>query len=48
MNKSRVHELGKDRVAQIRMADIFNHVVIGILTIWAIWVLTSLLIRFIR
>lgn len=47
MKEKRMHELAKSRVAQIKMADIFNGAVIGIFALWAVWVSTSLLIRFI-
>jgi hypothetical protein len=48
MNEDRIHELAKDRVAQIKMADICNSAVIGIIALWLVWVATSVLIRFVR
>lgn len=48
MEKSRMRELGKSRVAQIKMADVCNCTVIGIVAIWGVWISTSLLIRFIQ
>lgn len=46
MNENRMHELGKNRVAEIKMADIFNSAVIGTFALWLVWVSTSLLIYF--
>lgn len=48
MEKNKIHELGKNRVSQIRMADVCNSTVIGILALWVVWVSTSLLIRFMQ
>lgn len=48
MDEDRRHELAKARVAQIKMADICNSTVIGILALWLVWVATSVLIRFAR
>jgi hypothetical protein len=48
MKRSRMHELGKSRVAQIKMADVCNSTVIGIIAMWVVWVSTSLLIRFLQ
>lgn len=48
MDKNRMYELGKSRVAQIKTTDVCNRVIIGILTLWAVWASTSVLIDFIR
>ena len=48
MKKTRIRELGKDRLTQIKMADICNSMVIGVFALWVIWVSTSLLIHFSR
>lgn len=48
MRKNRISELGKSRVSQIKMVDICNSAVIGILALWSVWVSTSLLIRFLQ
>jgi len=48
MNENRMHELAKDRVAQIKMTDICNSTVIGVFALWLVWVATSVLIRFVR
>jgi len=48
MNKNRMHELGKNRFAQVKMEDICNRTVIGIVALWVIWVSTSVLIHFAR
>jgi len=48
MNENRMHELAKGRVSQIKMADICNSTVIGIFSLWLIWVASSVLIRFVR
>jgi hypothetical protein len=47
MNKNRRHELGKNRVAQIKIADIFYGALIGIVSVKGIWGSASLLIGFI-
>jgi hypothetical protein len=43
-----MHELAKERVSQIKMADICNSAVIGIFALWLVWGATSVLIRFVR
>jgi hypothetical protein len=48
MKKSRMHELAKSRVAQIRMMEVCNFTVIGGLTVWLLWMASSMLIRFVR
>lgn len=48
MKENRMQELGKKRVMEIRMSDICNSAVIGILALWLVWVSTSLLIHFIQ
>ncbi len=48
MREKRMHELAKSRLTEIKMADIFNGTVIGIIALWAVWVSTSLLIHFIK
>jgi len=48
MERNRMHELGKSRVAQIKMTDVCNSTVIGIIALWVVWVSTSLLIHFIQ
>jgi len=48
MNKNRMQEVGKSRVAQVIMADVCNGTVIGIIALWVIWVSTSVLIHFAR
>jgi len=48
MKNNRMHELGKSRVANIRMSEICNSTVMGILALWSFWISTSLLIRFIQ
>jgi len=47
MKDYRKEELGKTRHHQLRMADVCNGTVIGILALWMIWVSTSMLIHFI-
>jgi len=48
MKENRMHELGKSRVLEIKMADICNSAVIGTVALWAVWVSTSLLIHFMK
>jgi hypothetical protein len=48
MKRKRMQELGKNRVTQIKMADICNSTVVGILAIWVVWLSSSLLIRFMQ
>jgi hypothetical protein len=48
MNEDRIHELAKERVTQIKMADICNSALIGAISLWLVWVATSMLIRFVR
>ncbi len=48
MSKDRMHELAKNRVTQIKMADVCNRTVIGIFVLWLVWVATSVLIRVVR
>lgn len=48
MDKDKMQELAKNRVAQIKMADICNSTVIGIFVLWLVWVATSVLIRVVR
>ena len=48
MKNERMQELGKERYAQITMANICNSTVIGIVALWIIWVSTSLLIHIVR
>ena len=45
---NRIHELGKSRVAKIKMSDICNSAVLGIFALWVVWVSTSLLIHIFR
>ena len=45
MKNERIRELGKDRYAQITMANLCNSAVIGVFALWIIWVSTSLLIH---
>ena len=48
MAKNRMQELGKKRVAEVRMADIFNGAVIGIIALWSFWFSSTVLIRFVH
>ena len=48
MEKNRILELGKSRAAQIKMTDVCNSTVIGILALWAVWGSTTILIRFMQ
>jgi len=48
MGKNRMHELGKSRVVQIRPAEVCISFIIGVITVWGIWISSSLLIRFIQ
>jgi hypothetical protein len=48
MKEKRIDELGRDRMARVSKADVFNGTVIGILTLWVVWASTSLLIHFVR
>ena len=48
MKENRMHELAKNRMSEIKMADICNSAVIGIFALWAVWVSTSLLIYFMK
>jgi len=48
MKENRMHELGKSRVSEIKMADICNSAVIGTFALWVVWVSTSLLIHFMK
>ena len=48
MNENIMHEMAKNRMSKIKMADICNSVVIGIFALWAVWVSTSMLIHFMK
>jgi len=48
MKENRMHELGKKRVAEIRMVDVCNSAVIGTFALWMVWVSTTLLIHFMK
>jgi len=48
MKKNWNHEPAKTRLAEIKMADVCNRTVIGIIVLWVVWVSTSLLIYFMR
>ena len=48
MKENRMHELGKSRVSEIKMTDIWNSAVIGIFALWVVWVSTSMLIHFMK
>jgi len=48
MNENRMHELAKNRVAQIKMADICSSAVIGVFARWLVWVASAVLSRFVR
>ncbi len=45
MKDYRKEEIGKTRHHQLRMADVCNGTVIGIVALWMIWVSTSVLIH---
>jgi len=46
MKENKMHEIGKNRHAQVKMSDICNSAVIGIFALWMIWISTSVLIHF--
>jgi len=46
MKNNRMYELGKSRVSDIKLTDICSSTVIGIFSLWAVWISTSLLIHF--
>lgn len=48
MKRNRIHELGENRVKEIRMADIINGAVIGIIALWSVWFSSTVLIRFMQ
>jgi hypothetical protein len=48
MEENRMIELGKNRLSEIKMADICNSAVAGIFALWVVWVSTSLLIHFMK
>jgi len=48
MKNDRIDELGKNRYAQVKIADVCNRTVIGAFVLWIMWISTSLLIRFMQ
>jgi hypothetical protein len=40
-----MREQGKARAAEIKMIEVFNSTVVGIVTLWLVWVSSSLLIH---
>jgi hypothetical protein len=45
MKDYRKNEIGKNRHQQLRTKDVCNGAVIGLATLWMIWVSTSVLIH---
>ena len=48
MRNNRMQDIGKSRVSQIKMEDMYNRAVIGVFSLWTIWATTSLLIRYMQ
>jgi hypothetical protein len=46
MKDYRKNEIGKKRHGQLKMSDVCNGTVIGLASLWMIWVSTSVLIHF--
>ena len=48
MKKERMLELGRKRYGQVSVAEIFTSTVMGVFSLWVIWVSTSMLIHFMK